>query len=107
MSGLQDSDKLSFNPRTTVADTIALSDANLRQDVAAKIVQTFIQVNGVVLAIVAVMFAADCALLIHGKIAAPDRLVSTNALIPLISATTVQLGAIVVLMGKYLFPAKP
>lgn len=97
---------LASQRQSSVADSIALSDAKLRQDVAAKIVGTFIQVNGVVLIIVAIMFAADVALLINGKIAATDRLVATNVLIALISATTVQLGAIVILMGKYLFPAK-
>jgi hypothetical protein len=89
----------------TVEEEIALSEAALRQDVAATIVRTFIKVNGVVLAIVAVTFASDCALLFLGKIAPADRIVSTNLLIALISATTVQLGSIALSMGKYVFPA--
>ena len=52
-------------------------------------------------------FNIDCLLLVFGRIGGSDRLVSTSVLIALTSATTVQLGTIVILMGKYLFPAQP
>ncbi len=71
-----------------------------------RIGRAFLQVNGVVLATVLVMFVVDCVFLGIGKLQAADRLVSTNVLMALIGATTVQLGAIVILMGKYLFPSK-
>ena len=85
----------------TVADSIALSDAALRQDVTKRIVRAFLQVNGVVLATVLVMFVVDCAFLGFGTVKAADRLVSTNVLMSLIGATTVQLRD-AILMGKYL-----
>ncbi len=91
----------------TVAESIALSDAALSQQVAARVVHTFILINSAVLGIVTAVFLADCLLLSYGKIGAADRLVSTNVVLALISATTVQLGGIALLMGKYLFPVKP
>ncbi len=59
------------------------------------------------MAIVAVMIAADCGLLLDGKTSASDRLVSGSVIIALISAATVQLGDIGLLMGTYLFPMEP
>jgi hypothetical protein len=63
-------------------------------------------VNGLVLWGVWLAFQEDVALLTAtgSKYTAADRLVTTNLLMTLIGATTVQLGAMIVLMGKYLFP---
>jgi hypothetical protein len=36
--------------------------------------------------------------------AAADRIVTAGLLMTLVGATTVQLGALTILMGKYLFP---
>jgi hypothetical protein len=90
----------------TVDEQIALSDAELRKGVAERIVRAFITVNSTVLAIVAAAFIADCLMVSDGTIGARDRIVSTNVLLALISAATVQLGGIAIIMGKYLFPAK-
>ncbi len=91
----------------TVAEKIALQDAALRERVAEDVVRTFVRVNAAVLAIIAVMFASDVALELLGTRVPGDCLVSTAVVVALISAATVQLGAIAILMGKYLFPAKP
>jgi hypothetical protein len=52
---------------STVAETIALADVTLRQDVAARIVRTFTRVNGVALTIVVAVFPADFVLLVRAK----------------------------------------
>jgi hypothetical protein len=59
----------------TVADSIALSDAALRQEVTQRIVRAFLLVNGVVLATVLVMFVVDCVFLGIGTVKPADRLV--------------------------------
>jgi hypothetical protein len=90
-----------------VADRIALSDAGLRKLVAVAIVLAFLVVNGAVLWGIWIVFQKDIELLtaVGSKFAASDRIVTTNLLMALVGATTVQLGALIVLIGKYLFPA--
>jgi hypothetical protein len=90
----------------SVADQIALSDAGLRKFVVGAIVVAFLIVNGGVLLGIWVAFRTDIELLTQSgsKFAAADRLVTTNLLMTLVGATTVQLGALIVLIGKYLFP---
>jgi hypothetical protein len=90
-----------------VSDKIALSDAGLRKVVAIAIVFAFLVVNGAVLMGVWLAFRQDIALLTTtGTNFTPkDRLVTTELLMTLVGATTVQLGALIVLMGKYIFPA--
>jgi hypothetical protein len=91
----------------STAEKIALSDAGLRKVVAVAIVLAFLAVNGAVLWGIWVVFQKDIDLLTRAgsNFTAADRLVTTNLLMTLVGATTVQLGALIVLMGKYLFPA--
>ena len=91
----------------SVQDKIALDEARTRKWVAIAIVTAFIFVNGAVLWGIWQVFLTDIDLLTRSGSAfkASDRIVTTNLLISLVSATTVQLGALIVLIGKYLFPA--
>lgn len=93
-------------PWVSTADKIALSDAGLRKLVAVAIVLAFLVVNGAVLWGIWIVFQTDIQLLTRpgSNFTAADRLVTTNLLMTLVGATTVQLGALIVLMGKYLFP---
>ena len=90
-----------------VADQIALSDAGLRKLVAMAIVAAFLLVNAMVLWGVWTAFKQDIEMLTRpvANFAPKDRLVSTELLMTLVGATTVQLGALIILMGKYIFPA--
>ncbi len=91
----------------TVADRIARSDARLRIWVAIAVVVTFLCVNGAVLLGIWFAFQHDIAMLAisNGSFLAKDRLVTTELLMTLVGATTVQLGGLIVLIGKYIFPA--
>lgn len=88
----------------SVQDRIALSDARLRGAVAIAIVVTFVIANGIVLAGVWLMFGQEMSALQNKAYAASDRVVTSALLMTLVGATTVQLGALTILMGKYLFP---
>jgi hypothetical protein len=89
----------------SVQDRIALSDAKLRGGVAIAIVVTFMIANGIVLAGVWLMFHQEMIALQNKVYAASDRVITGSLLMTLVGATTVQLGALTILMGKYLFPA--
>jgi hypothetical protein len=89
----------------SVQDTIALGDANLRKWVALAIVTTFVLANAIVLAGVWLMFQQEVAALRDHVYGAADRVITSHLLMALVGATTVQLGALTILMGKYLFPA--
>ncbi|HVC63496.1 MAG TPA: hypothetical protein VND19_24420 [Acetobacteraceae bacterium] len=51
------------------------------------------------------MFNQEMAALQNKVYAASDRIITSPLLMTLVGATTVQLGALTILMGKYLFPA--
>jgi hypothetical protein len=89
------------------SEQIALWDAKLRWWVAVVIVAAFLIVNWLVLWGIWRVYQEDIELLTlpGSKFTATDRLVTTNLMITVIGATTVQLGTLIVLMGKYLFPA--
>ena len=91
----------------TVAEEIVRSDAGLRRLVAGSIVVAFLVVNGAVLLGIWMVFTKDNEHLLRAgsNFTPSDRLVTTNLLITLVGATTVQLGTLIVLIGKYLFPA--
>jgi hypothetical protein len=84
-----------------------ISDAGLRKVVAIAIVVAFLVVNALVLLGVWIAFKEDIELLTRNgtNFGPKDRLVTTELLMTLVGATTVQLGALIVLMGKYIFPA--
>ncbi len=97
--------RLVSNFATNVHERIAWADAKLRRMVALWIVGTFIVANGIVLLGVWFMFQQEMAALRDHVYAAGDRVISSQLLMVVVSATTVQLGALTILMGKYLFPA--
>jgi hypothetical protein len=90
---------LASNVAVGVQDRIALSDARLRGWVATAIVVTFVIANGFVLAGVWLMFNQEMAALQAGLYKAPDRVITSQLLMALVGATTVQLGALTILMG--------
>ena len=95
-----------FSP-VSVADRIALADAGLRKFVVTVVVVAFLAVNGIVLLGIWLAYLKDVDLLAAAgsNFKPSDRLVTTNLVMTIVGATTVQLGGLIVLIGKYLFPA--
>lgn len=85
----------------SVDEAVQVSDASLRVDMAKKLIQLFIFTNVAVLLLVVGIFVVDT-LRNSGTIIITSQVVMT-----LISATTVQLGAIMLSVSSYLFPKPP
>jgi hypothetical protein len=88
----------------SVAERIALSDARVRANISYAVFAAFLAVNiGTVAGLYAVHL--DDVANIRMKLATADQaVVNAHVLIALLGATTVQLGSMVVIMVRYLFP---
>ena len=86
-----------------VKDQIALSDAAIRRNVAAWIMALFGIVNLFMLGFIVWLAWMDHAEMVTGLIKPADRLVDNKVVIALLGATTVQLGAIAVIITKFVF----
>jgi hypothetical protein len=91
----------------SVADQIALQDAEQRKAMAARMVQTFLAANIVTLLGVAALVVLDEFNLLSKLTSAGDRIITQEVIIGLLAATTVQVGAITVIVARYLFPGRP
>ncbi len=88
----------------TIAEKIALTDSRVRTHISYAVAGTFLMANLLILAGVAYVFHADDLDLAAKIIAPKDRIVTADVLIAVVGGTTVQLGALAITMGKYLFP---
>ena len=92
----------------TVDEEIALTDSRVRTRVTYVIVAAFVLSNVLTLAGVAYIFRADDVDIVAKAITADRRVITSNVVMTIVGATTVQLGALALIMGKYLFPtARP
>ncbi len=91
--------------KLTVEEQCALSDAETRKNVADSVTATFTQATTLVLGLILVMYFVDVLLIVYGVIKPSDRIITHRVVITIIGATTVQLGAVTMLMTKYLFPS--
>jgi len=92
-----------FEPNGTLAERIALSDARVRQHVSYAIAAAFLAANFLTLAGVAYIFETDNANII-AKIIAPEyHVINANVVMTVVGGTTVQLGALALTMGRYLY----
>ena len=89
----------------TVGEEIALTDAKVRRTVSYVIVGAFVFANLVTLAGVAIIVREDNANIVAHAMAAQDRVITPGVVMALVGATTIQLGALAVTMGRYLYPA--
>jgi hypothetical protein len=90
----------------SVADQIALQDAEQRKAITGRMLQTFIAANTVTLVGVALLVVLD-EINLWAKLApAGDRIITQQVIIGLLAATTVQVGAITVIIARYLFPGR-
>jgi hypothetical protein len=90
----------------SVADRIALQDAELRQWMTNRMVRTFIWANSVTLAGLAILVALDEINIAFRLISPEGRIVTYQVLMALLGATTVQIGAIAAIIARYLFPTR-
>jgi hypothetical protein len=91
----------------SVADRIALQDAELRQWMTNRMVRAFIWANGVTLAALGALVLLDEINIGFRLIPPADRIVTHQVLMALLGATTVQVGTIAAIIARYLFPGRP
>ena len=85
-------------------DEIALGDLAIRKNFARDIVILFAVANGFVLLGLGVIFRVDCVQLSAKQILPAQRLVSSQVIMALLGATTVQLGTVVLTIARAIFP---
>jgi hypothetical protein len=88
---------------TSVLERIVWRDAGVRKLVALAVVATFVLANGTILVGVWLIFQAEMAALTAKVYTAHERIITAELPMTLVGATTVQLGALTILMGKYVF----
>ncbi len=97
----------SASPLDAAKADVLRRDADTRQRVATSMIRLFGVCNVVVLLIIGAMIWQDNVLLQAKLVAAGDRAVNASVIMALIAGTTAQLGALALIIGKYLFPGKP
>jgi hypothetical protein len=90
-------------PNYSVKDQIALSDASIRRNIAYVVVSLFTLVNIITLIFIGILYYFDQRDIVRHLIPANNRVVNAQVVISLLGATTVQLGAIAVIMARGMF----
>ena len=90
----------------TVSDFNELEDGKLRRRLVWPVIFFFITVNLLVDAFIGLVAQSDVALLRQHLIDPGQRLVTSQIIMALIGATTVQLGAIAFGIFRFLFPSR-
>ena len=85
----------------------ALKDADLRDWTAKDVIPAFLKTNVATLGAITALAILDEVNIAWDWIAAGDRIISAQVIMALLGATTVQVGAIAVLIARYLFPGRP
>lgn len=97
-------DSVAVREGLTVAEHIALRDQGLREKLAYWIIGAFIVANLFTLLALAWLVTLDQSNIRSHMIAAGDRIITNQVIMALLGATTVQVGAIMVIVARYLFP---
>lgn len=92
------------NPKT-IPERIALGEHNMRGWIAVSVVVTFILTNGAILYGLYLALQVDIDLA-SKSVANHTRFIDHTVIAALLAATTTQLGAIIFLIARYLFPSK-
>ena len=88
----------------SVQDRLRIGESTLRNELARKIIRTFVAVNSAVLLLIIAFGVSDTILVVHKFVGPNERLITTQILLAIIGATTVQLGAIAITLSNWLFP---
>ena len=84
----------------TFDQSLKRNEFELKKELAQKITALFIYSNSVVLFLLAIVFVVD------QWLEPSDRIITTEVIMALVGATTVQLGVIMLTIMKSLFPTK-
>ncbi len=95
-----------IGPRT-FDDQLRKQDADLRDWMAKVVIPAFLKANVATLGAIALLVGLDEFNIAWDWIAAGDRIISAQVIMALLGATTVQVGAIAVVIARYLFPGRP
>lgn len=95
-----------FESKLTVRDRLDLAELNLRSEIAQKIIAEFIRANYAIISFLLAIFAVESLFLFFGRLEPGNRIIGSNVIMALIGATTVQFGAIALLVSQWLFPRK-
>ena len=90
----------------SVDDQIRLGDQDLRRWMATRIVWTFIAGNLLTVTALGALCWLDQANILHALIQPGQRIVDHRVVMTLIAGTTVQVGAIAIIIARYLFPGR-
>jgi len=91
----------------SVADQVKLGELEMRQEAAKKIIDLFKVANIFVLIFLVALVIADWFIIYNfEQIDLSARLVDKQVIMALLGATTIQLGAIMVSISRFLFPSK-
>jgi hypothetical protein len=103
--GEQKISKLEASLSAPVADQIALGDTRIRRHLAYALMAVFTAVTGATLWFLWLLFLADQKDFAAKLISQEGRVVNAKVIMTLLGATTVQLGAVMVIMARFLFKA--
>jgi hypothetical protein len=95
-----------IGPRT-FEDELRKREADLRDWMAKVVIPVFLWANGLTLGAIALLVGLDEVNIGLDWIAPGDRIISAQVIMAMLGATTVQVGAIAVLIARYLFPGRP
>ncbi len=88
----------------SIGEKIALNDARVRTHVSYAVAGAFVLANMLTLAGVAYIFREDNRNIVAKLITPSERVITSPVVMTIIGATTIQLGALALAMGKYLYP---
>ena len=91
----------------SVDDEIKRRNASLRERMAYWIIGAFIVANLATVAALGILAWLDQGNIQSKLIAPGDRIITSQVFMALLGATTVQVGAIMVIIARYLFPGRP
>jgi hypothetical protein len=97
-------DKVAAQEGLSVADRVTLRTQYLREGVAGAIMVLFIAANGAALYAVERLVRLDQSNIAAHLITPADRIITNQVVMTLLGATAVQVGAIAVIIARYLFP---
>lgn len=83
-----------------------MNESCLREEIARKIIRTFIVSNAVIIAIIVLCAVFDQWNLSHHRIGHEGRIVDGRVIMALIAGIVAQLGAISFTLSKWLFPSR-
>ncbi len=88
----------------SVSDHNALLDATVRRHITYLVVGAFVIVNWLTYLGVGWIYSVDQTQLASRLVTSKERIITTPIGAAVIGATTIQLGALVLLIGRYVFP---